>query len=91
VLRGIARYAGVHLYHDCGDVLHATPELLSVHTTGGGPRTFRLPKLAEVVYDLFELREVARDVREFEVKLEPASTALYYIGDAKHLASLAHS
>jgi hypothetical protein len=85
VLRGIARYAGVHLYNECGDVLHATPELLSVHTTGGGPRRFRLPRQAEVVYDLFEMREVARDVREFEVTLQPASTALYYTGIARAL------
>ncbi|NJM40581.1 MAG: hypothetical protein HC853_07335 [Anaerolineae bacterium] len=85
VLRGIARYAGVHLYSKAGDVLYATPNLLCVHTSGGGPRTFTLPKPAEIVYDLFEMREVARDVCTLEVNLPPASTSLWYAGDAQRL------
>ncbi len=88
VLRGIARYAGVHLYNECGDVLHATPDLLSVHTTGGGPRTFKLPKRVEVVYDLFDMREVARDVNEFRVTLKPASSQLWFTGTAQQLDAL---
>src|SRR5262249_18363741 len=56
VLRGIARYAGVHLYSEAGDVLHATPDLLGVHTVAGGGREFRLPRRAEVVYDLYRDR-----------------------------------
>jgi hypothetical protein len=82
VLRGIARYAGVHLYSESGDVLYAARELLAVHTTGGGRRTFRLPQQAEIVYDLFNNRVVARDAVEFDVVLEPASTALWYVGTA---------
>jgi hypothetical protein len=88
VLRGIARHAGVHLYSDAGDVLYATPDLLSVHTTAGGHRTFRLPSTAEVVYDLFGQREVACNAAQFEVDLAPASTALYYTGPARTLKSL---
>jgi hypothetical protein len=88
VLRGIARYAGVHLYNECGDVLYATPDLLGVHTTGGGPRRFRLPKRVEVVYDLFERREVARDVSEFQVTMKPASTVLYYVGTKEFIGRL---
>jgi hypothetical protein len=80
VLRGIARYAGVHLYSNAGDVLYATKDLLAVHTTGGGHRTFHLPKRAEVVRDLFQDRIVARDAREFDIVLEPASTSLWYVG-----------
>ena len=80
VLRGIARFAGVHLYNEEGDVLYATPDLLSVHTTSGGRRTFSLPTAAEVVYDLFQEREIARGVSAFTVDLPPASTALYYTG-----------
>lgn len=87
VLRGIARSAGVHLYSDAGDVLHATPELLSVHTVAGGTRTFRLPKRAEAVYDLYHDREIARDVQEFQVELPPASSALYYTGNARKLTT----
>lgn len=81
VLRGIARFAAVHLYNEEGDVLYATPELLSVHTVSGGSRTFRLPKPVEVVYDLFNERQVAAgEVAEFQVELPAASTALFFTG-----------
>lgn len=88
VLRGIARYAGAHLYNDAGDVLHATPELLSVHTTGGGARAFTLPQQAEVIYDLFDCKEIAQDAREFKVTLPKASSSLFYTGSRDRLAGL---
>ncbi len=88
LLRGIARHAGVHLYSEEGDVLYATPELLAVHTVAGGQRNFKLPREAEVVFDLFNNRELARGAREFCVDLKPASTALFYTGPADKLAAL---
>ncbi|MHB0937461.1 MAG: beta-galactosidase [Armatimonadota bacterium] len=81
VLRGIARFAGVHLYSEDGDVLHVSRELLGVHTVAGGERTFRLPRRVERVYDLYDRREIARDADCFTVALSPVSTALYYTGD----------
>ena len=88
VLRGIARHAGVHLYSEDGDVLYATPDLLAVHTTAGGCRTFKLPHQVEVVYDLYGQRHLGNDTAQFEVQLPPASTALYYTGSAGPLGSL---
>jgi hypothetical protein len=87
VLRGIARYAGVHLYNEDGDVIYATPDLLSVHTVSGGARTFHLPRKVEVVYDLFHQSLLARDTTEFQVELSPASTALWFTGKAECLPS----
>jgi beta-galactosidase len=88
LLRGIARFSGVHLYNEAGDVLYATRELLGVHSVSGGDRTFRLPREVEVVYDLFERRVVAQDADQFRVLLRPASTALYYTGGATFPAKL---
>jgi len=88
VLRGVARFAGVHIYSDAGDVLHASRQLLGVHTAGGGRRTFVLPRRVEVVHDLFENRTVAQNASEFEVTLPPASTSLFYTGDSKTLTNL---
>ncbi len=85
VLRGIARFAGAHLYNEDGDVLYATPDLLSVHSVSGGPRTFKLPKTAEVVYDLFNKRVVAAHAAEFQVELPPASTTLFFTGPRSRL------
>ena len=82
LLRGIARFAGVNLYNEDGDVLYATPDLLSVHTVSGGKRVFKLPHKVEVVYDLFSRQEIARGVDQFEVMLPSASTVLYFTGKA---------
>jgi hypothetical protein len=83
VLRGVARWAGVHLYSEAGDVLYATSQLLSVHTVAGGPREFRLPRPAEVVYDLLNQKVVARGTTTFSVELPPASTALWFTGEER--------
>jgi hypothetical protein len=88
VLRGAARFAGAHIYRDAADVLYATPLLLGVHTIGGGPRTFRLREPAEIVYDLFERREIARGTGAFSLDLPPASTSLFYTGPAAVLGKL---
>ena len=88
VLRGIARYAGVHLYSEAGDVLYAIRQLLCVHTLSGGPRTLHLSRTVEVVHDLFENRRVAEGVDTFEVDLPPRSTSLFYTGDAELLKKL---
>ena len=88
VLRGLARYAGVHLYSEDGDVLYATPDLLAVHTVAGGERHFRLPAPVEVVHDLFEDRELAADSCAVEVRLTPGSTSLFYTGTRPGLAPL---
>lgn len=82
VLRGIARFAGAHVYSDAGDVLYACRDLLAVHTVGGGKRVFHLPRTAEVVYDLFAGRRLAQNVDKLEVTLPPASTALYHLAAA---------
>jgi len=89
VLRGIASFAGVHLYNGNGDVLYASRELLSVHTISGGQRSFQLPRTVEVVYDLYQDEIVARDTDSFQVELKPASTALYYTGEAGVIEALA--
>jgi hypothetical protein len=88
VLRGIARYAGVHIYSDEGDVLYAINELLAVHTVSGGTRQFALPAPVEVVHDLYTDREIARDTGRFEVDLDPVSSALWYTGPETALGPL---
>ncbi|MBI3667101.1 MAG: hypothetical protein HY236_12920, partial [Acidobacteria bacterium] len=82
VLRGLARFSGVHLYSEAGDVLYAARGLVGVHTVSGGKRVFQLPRAVEEVYDLFDNKTVARNTKTFQVTLPPVSTALYYTGAA---------
>ena len=80
VLRGIAGYAGVHIYNEAGDVLNATGDLLAVHTVSGGKREYRLPFSVEVIYDLYADRMVSQNADRFEVELDPISSGLWYTG-----------
>jgi len=82
VLRGIALWAGVHIYSDAGDVLYANRSLLGIHTLSGGKRLVKLPRRAEAVIDMFTGRTLARDTAEIDILLEPRSTALFSIGGA---------
>jgi len=79
VLRAIARWAGVHIYSDDGDVFYANRSFLGVHTLAGGERTIRLPRRVPGVADLLAGKVIARDTAEIRVVLEPRSTALYRI------------
>jgi hypothetical protein len=88
ILRGLARYAGVHLYSEAGDVLYASRELLALHTLRGGERLLRLPHTVEAVYDLFGKKSVAEDTDHFRVVLPKMSTSVYYTGSREALAHL---
>jgi len=88
VLRGLARFAGVHLYNEQGDVLYAIPELLAAHTLSGGLRQFKLPNVVEVVQDLFTDERIAENTDQFEVTLAPVSTALFFTGSRQKLGRL---
>ncbi len=88
VLRGIARFSKVHMYSEKGDVLHASRQLLCVHTVAGGNRTFHLPRVVEEVYDLFNNISIAQNTNKFKAILSPASTELYYTGDTRSLSKL---
>ena len=84
VLRGIANFAGVHIYNDEGDVIYATKDLLAIHTTAGGHREIKLPMIAPQVYELFSNIIISKETDQFEVVLPSSSTNLYFIGDRKY-------
>lgn len=85
LLRGLARFAGVHLYNDRGDVLYASRNLLGVHTISGGLRNLKLPWQVEIIYDLFNKRDLDYNTDNFEIKLSPVSSELYYTGEKEKL------
>lgn len=47
--RGLARWAGAHVWCDSNDVLMADRSVAALHTLKPGPRTLRLPRRADVV------------------------------------------
>lgn len=88
ILRGIAAYAGVHIYSSEGDILYVTHELLALHTASGGNRNLKLARRVEIVYDLFSKSTIATGTDNFNVELPPASTALYFLGEPNSLDRL---
>lgn len=81
VLRGIARFAKVHLYNENGDIIYVSHNLLGVHTVSGGRCIFKLPRRVKQVYDIFKEKAIARNSSSFHVELDPVSSRLFYIGD----------
>jgi hypothetical protein len=83
VLRAVARWAGVHIYSDAGDVLTANQSLLGIHSLSGGERVIRLPRRVAAVVDVFNGKTIARETSEIRVVLEPRSTSLFSIAGRK--------
>jgi hypothetical protein len=84
VLRGIARYAKVHIYSNEDDVVYANNNFLSIHANRAGKRMIKLPQRCDV-YDVLKEELVEKDVIEFSVHLKQYETKLYFLGDVKQL------
>ena len=80
LLRGLARYAGCHVYCDSGDQILADRNFVVLHTAAGGPVTIRLPEPTPV-WDVFARRQLGDGIDAINVELEPASTTFYHLGD----------
>jgi hypothetical protein len=78
LLRKIAKSAGVHLYVDSYDLIHATQGFLAIHAGEEGAKRIRLPKVCSL-YDLYEDTISARGVRELSVQLRKGDTRMWRI------------
>jgi len=81
-LRGLARFAGVHIYLDTDDTLYANDRLIVLHTNWrpGAVRTVHLPKRTNVYDALAGGKLVARNAREFTVAVRPRTTYAFFLG-----------
>jgi len=82
LLRSLARAAGVHLYLDSEDVLHANDRFVLLHTTTAGQKTLRLPRRADVV-EVYTGQVLFRQVESFSLAEASQTTRLFYTGDAE--------
>jgi hypothetical protein len=83
LLRGLAKYAGAHIYLDTDDTFYANSRMIVLHTSWrpGKTRTIRLPKRTRV-YDLLDGgRELAARTRELTVPVRPKTTYAFFLGD----------
>lgn len=78
LLRGIAEYAGVHVYSDSEDFLCANKSMLSIHARYAGKRTIKLPVPVKVV-DAFSGEVVSEKTTSFSVNLEKYETKMWWL------------
>ena len=69
LFRGIAAFAGQHIYSEAGDVLYLNKSLLAIHASTSGKKIIMLPKPAFVtsLFDNVELGYVNKIVRDMRV------------------------
>ena len=79
LFRGIARYAGCHVYSETDDILDANSRYLMLHTTSAGNKDIRLPVKC-TIRNLIEDRDVAKDADELHfTSKRPGETLLFVL------------
>ena len=78
LVRSVARFAGVHIYDDEGDVLFASAGFLALHTAHGGERLIRLPRPAKVT-DAMTGKVVGDRIKEFRVAVPAWETRCWWV------------
>lgn len=63
--RGLARWAGAHVWCESNDVLMADRSIVALHSLKPGPRTLRLPRRCDV-FDVITDQQIAVDVESIQ-------------------------
>lgn len=88
LLRGLCRYADVHLWLPQGeDVVSAGHGWITIHGARDGQRTLRLPATTGL-YDLTEQRLVADETREYRFFLKLGATRTFAYGPTERFLAL---
>ena len=81
--RGIARFAGAHVYCEENDVVLADSSVVAIHSLKGGPRLIRLPSPRRVT-DLVSGRKVTERTDRIRVRLSAPDTRVFLLGEPAH-------
>lgn len=88
LLRGICRYAGVHLWTEGGDdVIDVGAGWVMIHGNRDGQRVLKLPARS-ALYDLTEQRLAMTDAFEYRFFLKAGATRLFYCGKIEQMARM---
>jgi hypothetical protein len=86
LLRGLYRYAGIHVYDMQDDIVHASNNgALLIHSPYTGQRTVYLPRPA-AVYSLYEHRLLSQQGSTFRTFMRGRSTSFLLWGDLDSIA-----
>ena len=88
LLRGICRYAGVHVWVGGGeDVAYIGNGWVTLHASRDGQRTLRLPT-PMACYDATEQRLVSEETREYRFFLRAGQTRTFAVGTIGHFEAM---
>ncbi len=76
ILRGILRYAGVHIYSTTDDTFSANKNYLMLHTATAGRKQIQLPSPRDV-YEVLGDRLLGRNLGSIDVELPVGVTRIY--------------
>ncbi|NLG28032.1 MAG: hypothetical protein GX557_08980, partial [Chloroflexi bacterium] len=77
--RGLARYAGAHIYCDENEVVLADSSIVAMHSMKPGIKHLRLPKRC-AVHDVISDVEFARDVDVISFSMDEPGTRVFRLG-----------
>lgn len=87
LLRGLCRFAGVHVWSQSSDVVRVAPPFLAVHSVGDGVVYLQFPQ-KQMVYDLVQERLLADDAGNLRLNMRMGQSALYAVGSYEQLVTL---
>lgn len=87
LLRGLCRYAGVHVWSQSSDVVRVAPPFLAIHSVGDGVVHLQFPQ-RQFVYDLTEERLLAEDAGNLRLNMRMGQSGLYAVGAYEQLTAL---
>jgi hypothetical protein len=87
LLRGLCRFAGVHVWSQSSDVVRVSPPFVAVHSVGDGTLHLQLPA-KQMVFDLTEWRLLAEEATNLRVNMRTGQSALYAVGGFEQLRAL---
>jgi hypothetical protein len=82
LLRGLAKFAGAHLYLDTDDTFYASDKRIVLHTNWRPEktRTICLPKRTDIHDLLNGGRRIAASTKELTVRVKPKTTYAFFLG-----------
>ncbi|MEN6408036.1 MAG: LamG-like jellyroll fold domain-containing protein [Thermoguttaceae bacterium] len=76
LLRGLARYAGAHVYSTTDDTFFANNNYAMIHTASTGPKEIRLPQPRDV-YDALTGELLGRDMTSIRLEIPEQTTRIF--------------
>ena len=75
--RGIARFAGTHVYCEDNEVVLADNRVVALHSVKSGRKRLALPAKCRVVYDLVADQVYAHDTDEIVFEIKAPETRVF--------------